>query len=75
MEKIRSSDDLSLLQHLLCRCSFPIKYIKYDIMVNKIKIKYIYIYNVCVCVWERRCGKTVKIAPVILLSAMIILLC
>ncbi len=57
MEKIRSSDDLSLLQHLLCRCSFPIKYIKYDIMVNKIKIKYIYIYIyifiMCVYVCER----------------------
>ncbi len=50
MEKIRSSDDLSLLQHL-CRCSFPIKYIKYDIMVNKIKIKYIYIYIFIMCVY------------------------
>ncbi len=33
-----SSDDLGLLQHfqnLLCRCSFPIKYVKYDRMVNK----------------------------------------
>ncbi len=37
-------DDLGLLQHVLCRCSFPIKYIKYDSMVNK---EYIYIYNVC----------------------------
>ncbi len=33
-----NSDDLGLLQHfqnLLCRCSFPIKYVKYDSMVNK----------------------------------------
>ncbi len=30
-----SSDDLGLLQHLLCRCSLPIKYVKYDSMVNK----------------------------------------
>ncbi len=42
-----SSDDLGLLQHLLCRCSFPIKYVNNDSMVNK-KIKNIYIYNVCV---------------------------
>ncbi len=40
-------------KHLLCRCSFPIKYIKYDIMVNKIKIKYIYIFIMCVYVCER----------------------
>ncbi len=40
-----SSDDLGLLQHL-CRCSFPIKYVKYDSMVNKK-------YNVCVCARER----------------------
>ncbi len=45
-----SSDDLGLLQHLLRRCSFPIKYVKYDSMVNK-KIKNIYTY--IVCVWER----------------------
>ncbi len=31
---ICSSDDLGLLQHL-CRCSFPIKYVKYDSMLNK----------------------------------------
>ncbi len=33
-----SSDDLGLLQHfrtLLWCCSFPIKYVKYDSMVNK----------------------------------------
>ncbi len=42
-----SSDDLGLLQHLLRRCSFPIKYVKYDSMVNK-KIKNIYTYIVCV---------------------------
>ncbi len=34
-----SSDDLGLLQHFqnpcVCRCSFPIKYVKYDSMVNK----------------------------------------
>ncbi len=29
-----SSDDLGLLQHLCC-CSFPIKYVKYDSVVNK----------------------------------------
>ncbi len=29
-----SSDDLGLLQHLLRRCAFPIKYVKYDSMVN-----------------------------------------
>ncbi len=35
-----SSDDLGLLQHfqnLLCRCSFPIKYVKYDSTVIKNK--------------------------------------
>ncbi len=36
-------DDLGLSQHLCCGL-FPIKYIKYDSMVNK---EYIYIYNVC----------------------------
>ncbi len=51
-----SSDDLGLLQQLLRCCSFPIKYVKYDNMVNK-KIK-IYIYIMCVCVSERE--STVK---------------
>ncbi len=45
----------STFKTLLCRCSFNIKYVKYDSMVNK-KIKniyiyiYIYIYYLCVCV-------------------------
>ncbi len=30
-----SIDDLGLLQHFLCHCSFPIKYVKYDSIVNK----------------------------------------
>ncbi len=34
------------------RCSFLIKYVKYDSMANK-KRKNIYTYNVCVCVCER----------------------
>ncbi len=33
--QLYSSDDLGLSQHLLCRCLFPIKYVKYDSMVNK----------------------------------------
>ncbi len=41
-----SSDDLGLLQQLLCCCSFPIKYVKNDSMVNK-KIKNIYTYIMC----------------------------
>ncbi len=36
----------STFRTLLCRCSFPIKYVKYDSMVNKE-------YNVCVCVCAR----------------------
>ncbi len=45
-----SSDDLGLLQHLLRRCSFPIKYVKYDSMVKKKKNIYTYIV---VCERER----------------------
>ncbi len=47
----------STFRTLLWLCSFPIKYVKYDSMVNIKNIEYIYIYNVCVCVcvcvWER----------------------
>ncbi len=30
-----SSDALGLLLHLLCCCSFPMKYVEYDSIVNK----------------------------------------
>ncbi len=68
-----SSDDLGLLQHLLCCCSFPIKYVKYDSMVNK---EYVYIYSVCGGGGERESereyGKTGKFAPVISKRKLII---
>ncbi len=32
-----SSDDLGLLQHLLCPCSFPIKYVMYDSMGERME--------------------------------------
>ncbi len=67
--QLYSSDDLGLLQHL-CRHLFPIKYIKYDSMVNKI-----YTYIVCVCarVSERESTvKTGKITPVISKRRLII---
>ncbi len=33
-----SRDDLGLIQHLLCHCSFPIKYIIYDTVMVKKKV-------------------------------------
>ncbi len=46
----------STFRTLLCLCSFPIKYVKYDSMVNIKNKEYICIYMcvcVCVCVRER----------------------
>ncbi len=47
----------STFRTVLCRCSCPIKYVKYDSMVNQNKE-----YNVCVCACarERERESTVK---------------